>query len=103
MRKYRFKVFKWLKSFYWILKWYGWYYKNTEEYNPNKKQKILIIFDDVIADMLNNKKLNPIFTELFIRGRRLNISLVFITQSYFAVAKNIRLNSRDYFVLKIPE
>ena len=57
-------------------------YKNIEEYNPNKKQKILIVFDDMIADMLSNKKLNPIVTELFIRGRKLNISLVFITQSY---------------------
>ena len=52
--------------------------------------------------MLRNKKLNPIVTELFIRGRKLNISLVFITQSYFAVPKNIRLNSTHYFVMKIP-
>ena len=56
----------------------------------------------MIADMLSNKKLNPIVTELFIRGRKLNISLVFITQSYFAVWKNIRLNSTHYFVMKIP-
>ena len=63
-------------------------YKNIEEYNPNKKHKILLVFDDdLIADMLNNKKLNPIVTELFIRGRELNISFVFITQSYFAVPK----------------
>ena len=62
-------------------------YENIEEYNPNKKQKILIVFDDMIADMLSNKKLNLIVTELFIRGRKLNISLVFITQSYFAVPK----------------
>ena len=60
-------------------------YKNIEEYNPNKKCKILIVFDDMIADMVSNEKLNPIVTELFIRGRKLNISLVFITQSYFAV------------------
>ena len=52
----------------------------------------MTIFDDMIADILNNKKLNPVVTELFIRGRKLNISLVFITQSYFAVPKNIRLN-----------
>ena len=77
-------------------------YKSVEEYNPNKEQKILIVFDDMIADMLSNKKLNPIVTELFIRGRKLNISLVFITQSYFAVWKNIRLNSTHYFVMKIP-
>ena len=76
--------------------------KNIEEYNPNKKRKILIVFDDMIADMLSNKKLNPIVTELFIRGRKLNISLVFNTQSYFAVPKNIRLNSTHYFIMKIP-
>ena len=57
-------------------------YKNIEEYNPNKKRKILIVLDYVIADMLSNKKLNPIVTELSIRGRKLNISLAFITQSY---------------------
>ena len=61
--------------------------KNIEEYNPNKKCKLIIIFDDMIADMLSNKKLNPVVTELFIRIRKLNISLVFITQSYFAVPK----------------
>ena len=62
-------------------------YTNIEEYSPNKKRKILIVFDDIIADMLSNEKLNPIVTELFIRGRNLNISLVFITQSYFTVPK----------------
>ena len=67
-------------------------YKNIEHYNPNKKRKILIVFDDMIADMLSNKTLDPIATELFIRGRKLNISLVFITQSYFAVHKDIRPN-----------
>ena len=57
----------------------------------------------MIADMLSSDKiLNPTVTELFIRGRKLNISLVFITQSYFPVPKNIRLNSRHYFVMKIP-
>ena len=56
----------------------------------------------MIADMLSNKKLNPIVTELFIRGGKLNISLVFITQSYFAVLKNVRLDSIHYFVMKIP-
>ena len=53
--------------------------KNIEEYNPNKKQKLLIAFDDMIADTLSNKKLNPIVTRLFNRERKLNISLVFIT------------------------
>ena len=77
-------------------------YKNIEEHNPNRKRKILIVLDDMIADMLSNKKLNPLVTEFFIRGRKLNISLVFITQSYFAVQKTIRLNSTHYFVMKIP-
>ena len=54
------------------------------------------------ADMLSNKKLNPIVTELFIKGRKLNISLVFFVQSYFKVPRNIRLNSTHYFVMKIP-
>ena len=75
-------------------------YKSVEEYNPNKEQKILIVFDDMIADMLSNKKLNPIVTELFIRGRKLNISLVFISQFYFAAPKSIRLNSTHYFIMK---
>ena len=78
-------------------------YKNIEEYNPHKKPKILIVFNDMISDMLSIKKLNSIVTELFIRGRKLNISLVFITQSYFAVPKNTRLNSTHYFVMKIPQ
>ena len=78
-------------------------YKNIEEQNPNAKRKILIIFDDMIADMLNNKKYNPVVTELFIRGRKLKISLVLITHSYFTVPKNIRLNSTHYFIMKIPK
>ena len=73
-------------------------YKNIEEYNPNKKRKILILFDDTIAIMLSDKKLNPIVSELLITGRKLNISLVFVTQSYFAVSKNIRQNSTHYFL-----
>ena len=66
-------------------------YKNIKEYNPGKKRKILIVFDDMIADIINNKKLNSAVTELFIRGRKLNVSLVFITQSYFKVSKDVRL------------
>ena len=76
-------------------------YKNIEEYNPNKNKKILVALDDLIADMLSNKKLNLIVTELFIRGRKLNISLAFIMQSYFAVPKTVRLNSTHYLVIKI--
>ena len=55
----------------------------------------------MIADMINNKKLNPVVTEFFIRGRKLNISIVFITQSYFKVPKNVRLNSTHFFIMKI--
>ena len=77
-------------------------YKNIEEYNPNKKRKILITFDDMITDMLSHTNLNPVVTELYIRVRKLNISIVFITQSYFSVPKNIRLNSTQYFIMKIP-
>ena len=66
-------------------------YKNIKEYNTNKKRKILIVFEDLIADMLSNEKLNPVVSESFIRSRKLNISLVFITQFYFYVSKNIRL------------
>ena len=77
-------------------------YKNIQEYNPNKKRKILIFFDDRNAEMLSNKRLNPIVIELFIKGRKLNISLVLITQSYFAVPKYIRLSSTLYVIRIIP-
>ena len=77
-------------------------YKNIYEHNADKDSKLLIIFDDMIADMINNKKLNSLVTKLFIRGRKLNISFVFITQSYFKVLKNVRLNSTHFFVMKIP-
>ena len=65
-------------------------YKNIEDYNPGKKRKTLIVFDDMIADTINNKELNPVVTELLIRGRKRNISIVFITQSYFKVPKDVR-------------
>ena len=74
-------------------------YRNIEEYNSNK---IFIVFDDMIADMLGNKKLNPIVTELFFRGGKLNVFLGFITQSYFAIPKNVRQSSTHYFIMKIP-
>ena len=77
-------------------------YKNIEEYNPNKKVKTLINFNDLIADMLSNNKLNLIVTELFIKGRKLKFSLDFIRRFYFAVPKNIRLHSKHYFIMKIP-
>ena len=73
-------------------------YKNIEEYNPNRKRKTLILFDDMTADLSSNNKLNTLVT---IRGRKLNISLA--TQSYFVVPKIIRLNSTYYFIMKIPD
>ena len=73
-------------------------YKNIQEYNLGKKCKVLIVFDDVIAGLINNKKLNPVVTELFIRGRKLNISIVFITQSYFKVPKEDRLNTTHFLL-----
>ena len=75
-------------------------YKIIEKHNPNKKWKLLIVFDNMIAYMLSNKKHNPIVTELIIRGRKLNISFVFITQFYFDVPKKIRLNSTHYFNMR---
>ena len=75
--------------------------KNTDEYNPDKENKTVIVFDDMIADMIHNKNLDSIVTELFIRGRKLNISLVFITQSYFKVPKDVRLNTTHFFITKI--
>ena len=77
-------------------------YNNINDYHPDKENKILIVFDDMIANMIHNKKLNSIVTELFIRGRKLNISLVFITQSYFKVPKDVRLNTTHFFIMKIP-
>ena len=76
-------------------------YKNTDEYNTDKERKMLIVFD-MITGMINNKKLNSIVTELFIRVRELNIFLVFITKSYFKVPKDVRLNSTHFFIMKIP-
>ena len=69
-------------------------YKNIKKDNPNKIREILIVFDDMIADMLSNEKLNSVVTEFFIRGRKLNLSLVFIKRSYFKVPKHVRLNTK---------
>ena len=68
-------------------------YKNIGEYYPEKENKVLIVFDDMIVDMINNKKLNSIVTELFIRRKKLNIFLVFIAQSCFKIAKDVRINT----------
>ena len=75
-------------------------YENINDYNLSRKRKILIVFDDMIADNMNNKKFQAIVKELFIRCRKLNISLVFITQSYFSVPKDVRLNT-THFIMKI--
>ena len=77
-------------------------YKDIEKYNPGKKRKVLIVFNDMIADMIENKKLNPIVTELLTRGRKLNISIIFIIQPYFKVPKDLRLNSTHFFIMRIP-
>ena len=76
-------------------------YKNIKEYNIVKKHKTLTVFDDMVANIINNKKLNSVLTELFIGGRKLNISLVFITQLYFKIPKHVRLNSTCFFIMKI--
>ena len=77
-------------------------YKNINDYNPDKEKKILIDFNDMIADMINNKKLNLIVTKLFTSDRKFNISLAIITQPYIKVPKDVRLNTTHFFILKIP-
>ena len=76
-------------------------YEDIDNYNPKRNKKVLIVFDDMIADIMTNKKFQAIIKELFIRCRKLNISLVFITQSYFSVPKDVRLNSTHYLIMKI--
>ena len=76
-------------------------YKKIEEYNISKKRQVLIVFDDMIAGIIHHKNLNAVVTELFIRDRKLNISIVFITESYFKLAKDVRLNSTNFFSMKI--
>ena len=78
-------------------------YENIDNYNPKRKRKILIAFDDMIADILKNKKFQSIIKEVFITCRKLNISLVFIIQSYFSVPKDVRLNSTHYLIMKIND
>ena len=76
-------------------------YGNIGNYNRSRKRKVFIVFDDMIADIMTNKKFQAMIKELFIRCRKLNISLVFITQSYFSVLKDVRLNSTHYLIMKI--
>ena len=70
-------------------------YKNIEDFNPGRKRKVLI-------DMINNKKLNPIVTEIYIRGCKIDISSIFISQSYFKVPKDVTLNNTQFIIMKIP-
>ena len=78
-------------------------YENIHDYNPNRRKKLLIVFDDMIADIITNKKFQAIIKKLFIRCRKLNISLVFITQPYFSVPKDVRLNLAYYLIMKIND
>ena len=72
-----------------------------DDYNPSRKRKTLIVFDDMIADIMTNKKIQAILKELFIGCKKVNISLVFITQSYFSVPKDVKLNSTHYLIKRI--
>ena len=76
-------------------------YNNIDDYNPKRNRKMLIVFDDMIADIMTNKRFQTIIKELFTRCRKLNIYLVFITQSCFSIPKEVRLNSTYYLIMKI--
>ena len=76
-------------------------YGNIDDYNPSRKRKIVIVFVYMIADIMTEIKFHAIIKELFIRCRKLNISLVFIAQSYFSVTKDVTLNSTHYLIMKI--
>ena len=78
------------------------FYENLEDYNPTKKRKLLVVFNDMTTRMESNRTLSPIVTELILRGRKLNISLVLISQYYFKVPETISLNAIHYFIMKIP-
>ena len=76
-------------------------YEDIGNYNAKRDKKVLITFEDMIADVMTNKKLQAIIKELFIRCRKLNISLVFIAQSYFRIPRDVRLNSTHHWSMKI--
>ena len=76
-------------------------FTNIDDYNTGRNRKVLIIFDDMIADIMSNKKFRAIIKELFIRCRKLNISIIFIMHSYFRTPKDARLNSTHYLLMKI--
>ena len=75
-------------------------YKDIDKYNPSRKRKILVVFDDMIAENMTNKKFRAIIKELFFRSRKLNISHLFITRSYFSVSNDVRLNLTHYLIMK---
>ena len=77
-------------------------HENLEDYNPTKNKRVLIVFDHMIVKRESNKTLSPIFTELLLRGKELNISLVFIFLLYLKVPKTVRLNAAHYFIMKTP-
>ena len=82
---------------------FGNVFENLDDCYPNKERRVLIMFYDMIAAIQSNKKLSPTFTELFLRGRKLNISLAFILQSYFKVPKTMKqhIYARHYFIMRI--
>ena len=76
-------------------------YGDINDYNKKRKRKVLIVFDDMVADVMTNKKFQAIIKELFIRCRKLNVSLCFLTQSYFSVPKVVRVNCTHYVIFKV--
>ena len=78
-------------------------YENVEKYNPTKKRRVILVFDYIIADMESNKILTPIVIKLFLRAKKKNVLLVFISQSYFKLPKTVRLNATHHFIMKIPK
>ena len=76
-------------------------YQNIEDYNKKRKRKVLIVFEDMISHVMSDKKAQQVLKELFIRCRKLSISLCFLTQSYFSVPKDVRLNCTHYIIFKL--
>ena len=76
-------------------------YENIENYNKKRKRKVLIVFDDMISHEMSDEKAQRVLKDLFIRCRKLNISLCFLTQSYFSVPKDVRLNCTHYIIFKL--
>ena len=101
--KVRIKIIKSLKAFIDYSQATDNVYENLEDCDPTKKRRVSVVLDDMIANMEFNKKLSPIVPKLFLRGRKLNISRFFISQSYFKVLNTIRLNAIHYFIMKIPK